>query len=187
MIILNFLSLYIVCFLWAHFLFIFYIRGFLQMFSDPCKDLNCWCPLCNTAYCSVTKLCLTLLWPHGLQHARLPCPSLFPGVCSNTCALSRSGYPTISSSVTSSFFCPQSAPASGSLPVSYCIQMQLLFWPQGACVVMPPSLWNKYDRHSWNSLCSPAQPCLPPAPGGITVLLRGFLVLNLLFTRHSNR
>ena len=32
-------------------------------------------------------MCLTLL-PHGLQCARLPCPSLFPGVCSNPCPLS---------------------------------------------------------------------------------------------------
>ena len=38
--------------------------------------------------CSVTQLCPTLR-PHGLQHARLPCPSLFPGVCSNSCPLSR--------------------------------------------------------------------------------------------------
>ena len=28
------------------------------------------------------------LWPHGLQHARLPCPSPTPGVCSNSCPLS---------------------------------------------------------------------------------------------------
>ena len=27
------------------------------------------------------------LWPHGLQHTRLPCPSLFPGVCSDSCLL----------------------------------------------------------------------------------------------------
>ena len=33
--------------------------------------------------CSAAKLCLTL-WPYGLQHARLPCPSLSPGVCSNS-------------------------------------------------------------------------------------------------------
>ena len=26
---------------------------------------------------------LDSLWPHGRQHARLPCPSLSPGVCSN--------------------------------------------------------------------------------------------------------
>ena len=25
------------------------------------------------------------LWPHCLQHARLPCPSLSPGACSNSC------------------------------------------------------------------------------------------------------
>ena len=35
--------------------------------------------------CSVAKLGLTL---HGLQHARLPCPSLSPRVCSNSCPLS---------------------------------------------------------------------------------------------------
>ena len=28
------------------------------------------------------------LWPHGLQNARLPCPSLSPRVCSNSCPLS---------------------------------------------------------------------------------------------------
>ena len=39
------------------------------------------------------------LWPHGLQHARLPCPSPTPGACSNSCPLSWWCYPTISSSV----------------------------------------------------------------------------------------
>ena len=34
------------------------------------------------------------LWPHGLQHARLLCPSVSPGVCSNSCALSRECYLT---------------------------------------------------------------------------------------------
>ena len=29
------------------------------------------------------------LWPHGLQHTRLPCPSLSPGVCSDSCPLNR--------------------------------------------------------------------------------------------------
>ena len=28
------------------------------------------------------------LWPHGLQHTRLPCPPLSPRVCSNSCPLS---------------------------------------------------------------------------------------------------
>ena len=39
------------------------------------------------------------LWLHGLQHARLPCPSPSPGVCSALCLLSRWCHPTISSSV----------------------------------------------------------------------------------------
>ena len=55
------------------------------------------------------------LRPHGLQHTRFPCPSLSPGVCSNSCPLSWWCYPTISSSVALFSFCPQSSPASGSL------------------------------------------------------------------------
>ena len=40
-----------------------------------------------------------ILQPHGLQHARPPCPSLTPGVYSNSCPLSQWCHPTISSSV----------------------------------------------------------------------------------------
>ena len=40
------------------------------------------------------------LWPHGLQHARIPCLSLPPRVCSNSCPLSWWCHPTVSSSVT---------------------------------------------------------------------------------------
>ena len=50
-------------------------------------------------------------WPHGLQQARLPCPSLSPGVCSNSCPLSQWCHPTISSSVIP-FSCLQTFPAS---------------------------------------------------------------------------
>ena len=50
---------------------------------------------------------------HGPQHTRLPCPSLSPRICSNSCPLSRWCHPTISSSVTL-FSCPQSFPASRS-------------------------------------------------------------------------
>ena len=38
------------------------------------------------------------LWPHGLQHTRLPCPSLSPSICSNSYPLSRWCHLTISSS-----------------------------------------------------------------------------------------
>ena len=39
------------------------------------------------------------LWPHGLQHTRLPCPSPTPGAYSNSCPSSWWCHPTISSSV----------------------------------------------------------------------------------------
>ena len=52
--------------------------------------------------------------PHGLQHARLPCPSPTPGVDSNSCPSSRWCHPTISSSVIPFSSCLQSLPASGS-------------------------------------------------------------------------
>ena len=51
---------------------------------------------------------------HGLQHVQFPCPSLTPGVCSNSCSLNQSCYLTISSSAASFSFCFQSFPASGS-------------------------------------------------------------------------
>ena len=59
------------------------------------------------------------LWPHGLQNARLPCPSRSPGVCWNSCSLSRWCHPAVSSSVASFSSCPQSFPASGSFPTSW--------------------------------------------------------------------
>ena len=58
------------------------------------------------------------LWPHGPCHARLPCPSLSPGMCSNSCPLSRWCHPTISSSVTPFSSCLQSFPASRPFPMS---------------------------------------------------------------------
>ena len=58
------------------------------------------------------------LWPHGLQHARPPCPSPTPGVYSNSHPLSRWCHPIISSSVIPFSFHPQSFWASGSFPMS---------------------------------------------------------------------
>ena len=62
-------------------------------------------------------------WPHGLQHTRLLCPPLSPGVCSNSSPLSQWCHPTISSSVAVFSFWLQSFPASGSFPMSWvCIR-----------------------------------------------------------------
>ena len=75
------------------------------------------------------------LQPHGLQHARLPCPLSFPRVCSNSCPLSQWCHPTISPSVDPSFSCPQSFPASGSFPVSW------LFTSGGQSIEASASAW----------------------------------------------
>ena len=68
-------------------------------------------------FSSVTQSCLTLQ-PHGLQHARPPCPSPAPGAYSNSCPLSRWCHPTISSSVVPFSSCLQSFLASGSFQMS---------------------------------------------------------------------
>ena len=59
-----------------------------------------------------------ILRPHGLQHARLPCPSPTPGACSDSCPLSQWCHPTIPSSAVPFSSCLQSFPASGSFPMS---------------------------------------------------------------------
>ena len=57
------------------------------------------------------------LWPRGLQHTRLPWPSLPPRV-SNSCSLSWWCYLNIPSSASLLYICLQSFPASGSFPLS---------------------------------------------------------------------
>ena len=58
------------------------------------------------------------LQPHWLQHTRLPCPSVSPRACSNSCPLRWWCHSTSSSSVASFSSCFQSLPASGSFPMS---------------------------------------------------------------------
>ena len=65
---------------------------------------------------SVAKSCLTLQ-PYGLQHARPPCPSLSPGVCSDSYPLNQWLHTTISFSVIPFSSCLKSQ-AAGSLQMS---------------------------------------------------------------------
>ena len=58
------------------------------------------------------------LRPHGPQHTRPPCPSLTPGIDSDSCPLSQWCHPTISSSVVPFSSRLQSFPASGSFQMS---------------------------------------------------------------------
>ena len=70
------------------------------------------------AISSVHSVMSDSLWPHGLQHARLPYPSPTSRVYPNSCLLSWWYHPTISSSVNTFSSCLQSFPASGSFLLS---------------------------------------------------------------------
>ena len=87
--------------------------AFSVLLSKCCMNPDSWICYC----CSACKSCLTLR-PHGLQHARLLCPSLSPTVCSNACSLCWWCYPTISLFIIPFSSCPQSFPASGSFPIN---------------------------------------------------------------------
>ena len=97
---------------------------------------------------------LSSVWLFAIAWTAGPasCPSLLPAVCLSSCLLIRWCHPTISSSVPSFSYCPQSFPASGSFPVSW------LFTSAGQSIgasasasVLPNFLW---DWLAW-SLCSP--------------------------------
>ena len=97
------------------------------------------------------------LRPHGLQHARLPCPSPTPRACSNSCPLSQWYHPTISSSVVPFSSCLQSFVVSGSFPLSQ------IFASGGQSIgvsalasVLPMNIkdWFPWDWLVW-ALCSP--------------------------------
>ena len=83
-------------------------RGWTQTSCVSCsagKFFTCWAIREVCIHCAFLLLLLLgrpvvsdSLQPHGLQHTRLPCLSLFPEVCSNSCALSWY-HPAISSAV----------------------------------------------------------------------------------------
>ena len=110
-----------------------------------CQFLSQIAELCLVVvpcYMLLLFCCLTL-WPHELQHARLPCPSLSPWVCWNSCLLSQWCRPVLSSSVYPFSSCRQSFPASGSFPVSQLFtsggQSIGASWEEGKCS-FPPGL-----------------------------------------------
>ena len=80
----------------------------------------------NVYICTKTYLVLVVVVVQTLscvqlfviQHARILCPPLSPGVCSNSHPLSWWCYLTISSFIALFSFCLQSFPASGSFPMS---------------------------------------------------------------------
>ena len=85
-----------------------------RLVLEVCSSCSEYSPV---QFSSVGQSCPTL-WPHGLQHARPPCPSPTPGVYTDSCPLSWWCHPAISSSVIPFSSHLQSFPASGSFPMS---------------------------------------------------------------------
>ena len=129
------------------------------------------------------------LWHHGLQHARLPCPTPTPRDCSNSSPSSRWHHPTISFSVIPFSSCLQSFSALGSLPISQ-------FFPSGgqrigasaSASVLPV---NPKENQSWlvGSPCSPSdsQEYSPTSHFKcINSLVFSFLYTPTLTSRHDH-
>ena len=95
------------------FLAVSWISPFLRILLLILVSCIIWKWSVSQFSCSVMS---NSLLPHGLQHARPPCPSPTPGACS--CPSSRWCHPTISSSVILFSSCLQSFPASVSFPMS---------------------------------------------------------------------
>ena len=94
------------------------------------------------------------LRPHELQHARPPCPSPTPRVHSNSYPLSRWCHPAISSSVLPFSSCPQSLPASESLPMSQLFTWGgQSIWVSALASVLPKNTqdWSPLEWTGWIS------------------------------------
>ena len=120
------------------------------------------------------------LGPHGLQHARPPCPTPTPRVYSNSCSSSRWCHPAISSSVVPFSFCLQSFPAWGSF------QMSQLFKSGGQSIavsasasVLPMNIQDFLQDRLVGSPCSPRDSQeSSPTPQFKSI---NFLVLSFLY------
>ena len=99
------------------------------------------------------------LWPHGMQHARPPCPSPTPGAYSDSWPSSRWCHPTISSSIIPFSSRVQSFPASGSFLMSWLCIM----WPEYWSFSFSISPSNEYSslisfRIDWFGLLAVQEP-----------------------------
>ena len=87
--------------------------------------------------CSATS---DSLWPHGLQHTRLPCPSLSPGACLNSCSFSWSCHPLILCH--SLLLLPSVFPSIRVFPNELALQIR---WPKYWSFSFSISPFNEYS------------------------------------------
>ena len=104
---------------------------------------------------------------HGLQHARLPCPSLTPEVYRNSCSLSRWCHPAIPSSVIPFSSHLQSFPKSGSFKMSqFFASGRQNIGASASTSVFPMNTqdWSPLEWTGWISLQSRDSQESSPAP-----------------------
>ena len=128
-------------------------KGYLLQYSGLEHSIDCTVQSVQFSHSVMSNS----LWSHGLQHARLPCPSPTLKACSNSCPSSTWCHPNISSSVIPFSSCLQSCPASGSSPMSQ-------FFPWGgqstgvsaSASVLPMNTqdWSPLGWTGWISLQS---------------------------------
>ena len=94
------------------------------------------------------------LGPHGLQCARLPCPSPSPRACSNSCPSGQWCHPTLSSSVVLLASCLQSFSASGSFPRSQLFESGGQSIGASASASVLPMNIQDWSPLPWTSLIS---------------------------------
>ena len=97
------------------------------------------------------------LQPHGLQHARLPCPSPSPGACSNSCPLSPWCHPTTLSSVIRFSFCLSIFPSIRVFLMSQLFSRGGQNIGVSASATIPPMIIQDWFLYDWmvGSPCSP--------------------------------
>ena len=126
------------------------------------------------------------LRPHGLQHARPPCPSSTPGVHPNSCPSSRWCHPAISSSVVPFSSCLQPLPASESFPMS-----QLFAWGgqstgASALASFPPKNTQSWSPSEWTDWISLQSKGLSGVFSNITVQKHQFFGTHLSSQSNSH-
>ena len=106
--------------------------------------LSSYHPFREACCCCSVAVVSDSLQPHELQHARLPCPSLSLGACSNSCPESRQCHPTVSSFVAPFSSCPQSFPALRSFLMSLFISGGQRFGASASSSVLPMNIQGQF-------------------------------------------
>ena len=106
---------------WLHLLFLSFPNGKVKELTGGHSFLLLD-PSASQCSCSVVS---ASLWPHGLQHARLPCPSPTPGACSNSCLDTISSVQSLSRYHRSCLFVSLAESFSFSWVLVQCLQLKV--------------------------------------------------------------